>query len=249
MLNRALLLFLLALFLPFISRAETFQDTSRLNLPPPSIESGYPDNYFHLQKKIVRWNDRSKLVFVYISIAGYLPNWQPENVQLVKSAFAEWQHALHNRLIFMFVKDPNRADMIVQWWDIVQPDAERGACGLNRVMTWGKYIAQNDIYIALRHATGLPFRPEQIYATALHEIGHSLGIREHSDNPADIMAPAVSATIHLTQRDINTANMIYAHKADYTNPPGYRLSQFEAFKKTQKKSSWLILPIPVPIPL
>lgn len=231
------------------SGAETLQNTPQTHSTPLSSASPNLDNYFHLQNKIVRWNDHSKLVFVYISTADYLPNWNPGNVQLVKNAFAEWQRALHNRLIFMFMKDPSQADVIVEWWDVAQPNAEKGACGLNRVTTWGKYIAQNDIYIALRQVTGTPFQPEQLYSTALHEIGHSLGIRVHSDDRADIMAPAGSSTIHLTQRDINTANMIYAHKADYTNPPGYRLSQFEAFKKTQKKSYWFILPIPIPIPL
>jgi hypothetical protein len=238
-------LLLLALGFSLQCQAET-QPSAPQTMPlAEPLASSNLDNYFHLQHKIYRWNDHSKLVFVYISTADYLPDWQPGNVQLVKNAFAEWQRALHNRVIFMFMKDPSQADMIVQWWNIVQPNSEK--CGLNMVSTWGKFIAKNDIYLALHHRDGVPFRPEQLYSATLHEIGHSLGIREHSDNPTDLMAPVESSTIHLTQRDINTVNMIYAHKANYMNPPGYRLSQFDAFKKTQKHGGWMIIPIPIPL--
>jgi hypothetical protein len=50
--------------------------------------------------------------------------------------------------------------------------------------------------------------------------------------------------------------MVYAAKADYANPEGYHLSNFDAFKKTQKGHRLTIvwvpmpgIPFPVPIPL
>lgn len=215
-----------------------------------SISSSQPsDNYFHLQKRIYRWNDHSKFMLVYISTAADLPDWKPENVNLVKQAFAEWQKALQNRIMFVFVKEPSNADVVVSWWNLAQADVERGACGINRSKTWGKYIANDDIYISLHGDDGSPWKADVLYSTALHEIGHAIGIKVHSDNPVDIMAPSVSSTQHLTQRDINTINLIYAHKADYTNPTSYHLAQFYAFQKTQKRHVLICFPLPIPVPI
>jgi hypothetical protein len=64
--------------------------------------------------------------------------------------------------------------------------------------------------------TGLPTstepmltRQQRVSAVMLHELGHALGLWGHSPNPADIMAPALSDTRDLTQRDINTIRRLY----------------------------------------
>lgn len=218
---------------------------------PMSPARGVPPmlagDYFRLQHKICRWSDKTKFVLVYISTADYLPDWKPWNVQIVKDALTEWQHALDNRLIFIFLNDPSQADVVVNWWNTATPEVEKGASGLNSYQTWGKYLAKNDVFISLHSRTGEAWDSNVLYATALHELGHMIGIREHSNNPADIMYPSTTQQIHLSQRDINTMKMIYAAKADYTNPPGYHLSHFKDFQKTQKHSSWI--PIIIPIPL
>lgn len=205
------------------------------------------DNYFRLQRKICRWSDKTKFVLVYISTADYLPDWKPWNVQIIKDALAEWQRALENRLIFVFLNDPSQADVVVQWWNTSTPQVEKGASGLNSYQTWGKYLAKNDVFISLHSDAGEPRDASVLYATALHELGHMIGIREHSDNPRDIMYPVTTNQIHLSQRDINTMKMIYAAKPNYTNPPGYHLSRFKDFQKTQKGGLWI--PIIIPIPL
>ena len=55
---------------------------------------------------------------------GYLRDWNPVDVQIVKDAFAEWQHAMNNRLMFIFMNDPTNADVTVNWWDTTQPSVE-----------------------------------------------------------------------------------------------------------------------------
>lgn len=204
-------------------------------------------DYFNLQQKIYRWSDQTKFVLVYISEPRYMRDWQAWDTQVVKDAFAEWQRALNNRLIFVFMNDPNQADVVVNWWDTTNPQVEHGACGLNMSQTWGKYISNNDIYFSLHNAAGQVWSPSQLYPTALHEIGHMIGIKVHSDSPHDIMYWTTTQELHLSARDINTVKRIYATKANFTNPPGYHLAHFDEFKKTQKHSFWL--PIMIPIPL
>lgn len=202
-------------------------------------------DYFHRQRKIYRWSDQTKFVLVHISAPQHLPDWRPENVEAVKAAFAQWQQAMGNRVMFVFMNDTANVDVTIHWWNTVSTNVEKGACGLNKTETWGKYISKNDVFISLHGEDGAPWSPDQVYSTALHEIGHMLGIKEHSDNPNDVMA-AASATTQLTARDINTMKRIYARKADYTNPPGYHLSHFEAFKQTQKGNGiWIPIMIPV----
>lgn len=204
-------------------------------------------DYFNLQQKIYRWSDKTKFVLVYISEPRYMQDWQPVDTQVVKDAFAEWQHGLDNRLIFVFMNDPNQADVVVNWWDTTNAQVEHGACGLSMSQTWGKYISRNDIYFSLHSASGQTWNPNQLYPTALHEIGHMIGIKVHSDSPHDIMFWSTTQQLHLSERDINTVKRIYATKANFTNPPGYHLSHFDEFKKTQKSGFWLPILIPIPI--
>lgn len=241
-----------------ISGPAVSQTPPAANAPQPgpqmasaTLQTGaqaYAGDYFRLQKKIYRWSDQTKFVLVYISTANYLPDWQPWNVQIIKDAFAEWQRAMDNRLIFVFMNDPSQADVVINWWNTATPEVEKGACGLNSYQTWGKYLARNDVYISLHGRTGEAWDSDVLYSTALHEIGHMIGIREHSDNSTDIMYPSTTRQRHLSQRDINTMKMIYAAKANYANPPGYHLSHFKDFQKTQKNRG-LWIPIIIPIPL
>lgn len=219
--------------------------TASLNVNPPA----YAGDYFHLQKKIIRWSDQTKFVLVYVSAPNHLPDWQPWNPQIIRDAFGEWQRALNNRIIFVFMNDTAQTDMVVNWWNIAAPGVESGASGFSTGKLWGKYMAQNDIYIALHNSRGGLHTPQELYAIALHEIGHSLGIKTHSDRPDDIMYPVTTNLSRLSQRDINTVLRIYASKPDYVNPPGYHLSRFADFQKTQKGKGGLRIPIPILIPI
>ena len=49
-----------------------------------------------------------------------------------------------------------------------------------------------EIDFATTDIKGKVFDDSDIYATAIHEIGHALGISGHSDNPKDIMYPVSS---------------------------------------------------------
>ncbi|HEY9688146.1 MAG TPA: matrixin family metalloprotease [Coleofasciculaceae cyanobacterium] len=247
---------LLALNLPVLAQPEIPPELNTDSAPLATIPAVYTGqavnmaadagDYFSRQRKIHRWSDQTRFVLVHISAPGHLPDWRAENVAVVKAAFAEWQRALGNRLIFVFMKDTTDADVTIHWWNTATPGAEKSACGLNMYKTWGKYIAQNDIYLSLHRSNGMTWTPDQLYSVALHEIGHMIGIKEHSDNPTDIMAEATNETLHLTARDINTMKRIYASKPHYTNPPGYHLSHFEDFRKTQKGGLWIPIIIPIP---
>jgi hypothetical protein len=231
-------------------RAEEPMPASLTALKPASAEA--PDDYFALErKKITRWNDQTKYITVYIADGSYLPGWNPENPLRVKAAFQEWEQAMAPRFHFIYMPDERGADVKVLWAARIAHDQIGEAAGVNEYQTWGKFISKNDIKLALVHPTGRALPPPMIQSVALHEIGHMLGLKAHSDNPNDIMYPVESPASwdevqHLSQRDINTLRLVYESKPDYTNPEGYHLSNFDSFKKTQKGHRVTLMWIPVP---
>ena len=227
--------FRLAILLALIFHSLMPSSAKALSTVPNQPHASAPlarGDYFHQQKKIYRWSDQTRFVLVYIATAAFLPDWQPWHVPLIKDAFADWQHAMNNRLMFIFMNEPTQADITVNWWNQAQVGVEAGASGLNRVKTCGRYISENDIYLSLHDNNGKPWSPTEMYPFALHEIGHMIGIQEHSDNPDDILAPVVRPQMHITARDIATLQRIYAARADYTNPPGMHMSQFDAMQRS-----------------
>ena len=51
---------------------------------------------------------------------------------------------------------------------------------------------------------------DEIYAVAVHEIGHAIGILGHSSNRNDIMYPTTDIIgIHASNRDVNTIRQFY----------------------------------------
>jgi predicted Zn-dependent protease len=192
------------------------------------------DDYLGKQSKMYRWSDQTHFVMVYIQQAPNLPAWRAENIPVVRAAFSEWQAALSNRILFVFTPNPNQADVTVSWWDTPPSDVEPGACGSQQVAFWDKYMARNNIALSLHDANNAAWPADKLYSFALHEIGHMMGISEHSDNPDDIMAPVIYMQRHLSARDTATIRRLYATKTPYTNPPGYHLARFQDFQRLQE---------------
>ena len=254
---------------PVQTQATTLASTLSGNAIPPVSNlmlsttdnlSALPPDYFDLQKpKIMRWNDQAKYLLVYISDGSYLPGWNPNNPNLVKAAFQEWEQAMAPRFHFIYMPDERGADVKVIWVTRLTPEASGEAAGVNELQTWGKFIAKNDIKLALISPEGRAYTPSATQSIALHEIGHMLGLRAHSTQRSDVMYPSMTPESwetpqHLSTRDINTLHRVYEAKADYKSPPGYHLSNFDQFKRTQHGRRmtfmWISMPgVPFPVPI
>lgn len=240
------------------AESQTFAPSSS----PSAISDANPisPDYFDLERqKIFRWNDQTRYIMVYIADGSYLPGWNPENPERVKAAFYEWEQAMSPRFHFIFMPDERGSDVKVFWTPTLDHTAAGEEAGLNEYQTWDKYFCKNDIKLTLMHHNGRIYSPNLIQSVALHEIGHMLGLKAHSNFPGDVMYPSTavgdySQVQHLSQRDINTMRLVYQSKPNYTNPEGYHLANFNQFKKTQHghriTMMWVPVPgVPFPVPI
>lgn len=140
-----------------------------------------------------RWNVRP--IKVYIPGDSY-------SSQIMKNAFLQWQTRTNSAVWFNFIGSDKQenADITVHFVDTNTKCGSLSAIGCThyKVNADGFYV-HNDIYIAsrtvmqlvgddgtvARKTTAIP--PEQVYRVMLHEIGHAIGIAQHSTNPNSIM--------------------------------------------------------------
>lgn len=184
-------------------------------------------SYTYKTGDVTRWNDTTTEILVYLTEGTSLEGWNPENTNLAKLAFDEWSDKINHRLNFKFTTDPDNYDVKFSW--VQEPfesndNSEHVPVGINKTGTWGNLLRYSDIEISLKNMDKRLFSKEALYSTILHEIGHMIGLKEHSNNPADIMYPFTKGG-GISERDLQTFNELYSKEPTYTNPSGIKLSQ------------------------
>jgi predicted Zn-dependent protease len=176
------------------------------------------------------WDSTHQTIAVYID--PRYPQYLPE----VKQAFIAWQQALNSMFAFTFVPDANQSDVAITWADSLPQDERHPdnvyTTGLTHSTSNQLFIFRNDIEFRVKTPAQQPIAPGDLYNTALHEIGHMLGIKGHSDSPADIMTPVSHDDGHrrlVTHRDVNTLRYLYQTMVNaprILTPPNVRLAVF-----------------------
>lgn len=199
------------------------------------ITLGSGSNYIEqapMDSKILRWDVKKFPLKVYIknSSSKQIPQYYDSEI---KKAFVQWQKSTNNLVKFEFVNDSSASDIQV---DIVSSDS-------------GKSCKDNDCKYVVAHTSpdingdllkkmtiifydsnnlGQPFSQKDVYNTALHEIGHSLGIMGHSydkddvmymesDGGEDVFSAFKSGFQALSYKDLNTIVLLYRLIPDISN--------------------------------
>jgi hypothetical protein len=153
---------------------------------------------------IARWPERTASpVRVWIDERSALAMADQMRAANVRRAFGDWAPA-RVPITFAFVQDSAGADVRVTFVE----QFEGGASGRTlwkRDTNW--WIQGGEIILSLRNTSGGYLNNDQLYAIALHEVGHLLGL-DHSSRPGAIMAAHVSV-LALTPEDIATMRLIY----------------------------------------
>lgn len=130
-----------------------------------------------------------------------------------QKAFEQWQTKSGNLASFNFVNSPEKAKIIVNFTDKLESTSTKESfiAGYSKPSYEGIHLSKSEIYILTADPQSKTELDDNfIFATTLHELGHSLGFVGHSPNPNDVMAASSETPkTELTQRDINTLNVFY----------------------------------------
>jgi hypothetical protein len=150
-----------------------------------------------------RWPDRwGEPLRVYL-VEGGVPGYSPRMGEFVREAFARWEQTGIG-VRFNMVLDSTDADVLVRWID--RFDFDRAG---QTDLTWDQLgrVRHATISLALRTHGGTPLPEGALFAVAVHEAGHAIGL-PHSADTSDVMFPA-TRTGTLTARDRRTVEVLY----------------------------------------
>lgn len=147
---------------------------------------------------------RSKIVW---SAAGTTAKDGPDYAKLVEQAFNTWGDASGGALKFRFVPLPTDSDLSCEWTDDKSKLVHSFASGVTVGGTNSSGQRTSKIFLLIKPGDKT-FDKSEFYTTALHEIGHSLGLG-HSSNPDDVMYFASSSATDLSANDRSRMRALY----------------------------------------
>lgn len=156
-----------------------------------------------------------------------------------------WARASNGKLSFVLVEDPKLSDLAISFTqtpaDVVprpgEPPVEQGLTRFfldNRLDqgTGFRLIQRAQVQLLLiRPSSQKPLALDEIKEISLHELGHALGLRGHSENSSDIMYfnQSYRQLPALTKRDKATMARLYASYPALSNSgvSGFSLAPYE----------------------
>ena len=158
--------------------------------------------------RVSRWKKSKLNVFCDFSLIGPYADIDFYTSSTFR-AFNEWISALNDVIDFVPIKSSDGADITYQFkwvnfWQQLLSSGSIGSC---------EYTVHNQTkeFIKAKVKIGLADK-KCVYPIMLHEIGHSLGICDHSPAPRDIMFSTVCEKHkQLTENDIRVINILYSY--------------------------------------
>ena len=203
-----------------IDNKESIDFTSDIKPDIESIDINYPGNYIERAVTIgqlIRWNPETFPLRVYIEKDPGLPDYFYKEV---KKAFDAWKKASGNYFRFIYTESEDYADIRCKFDKSYDRDIKNGLMtgGHSAIKIVNNQLKYSEIVFAVYGTNNKYIKPKIMRYNAKHEIGHSLGIRGHSINPADIMYP-VSRNFKgdISRGDINTLRLLYSIVPDISN--------------------------------
>ena len=184
---------------PYLSNETKYVEDS----PEYSAKNDYFVNALSSKSQIMRW--------AQMPVSVYIPDGKYK--ETIKSAFQTWENGSKGIVSFTYVTNPQKAQIEVSLKNKIESSATERSyiAGLTKPYYKGINLVKVEVTLLdINPNTKQPQTKEKIYATALHEIGHALGMKGHSPNASDVMfASGSGAKKTLSARDYNTLKLLY----------------------------------------
>ena len=132
------------------------------------------------------------------------------------SAYQSWQRASENLVSFVFVENPNDANMKCYF----KNTDNKKSIGVHAFSVNGNTITGSTIIFNKTDEKNHSLDSKQLYSSALQEIGHSLGLTGKSPSIYDVMYPiGTKFNTEITTRDLKTLGLVYSVIPDITDTP------------------------------
>jgi predicted Zn-dependent protease len=125
--------------------------------------------------------------------------------------FDQWKIATGGRVSYVVTMDSEEADIVVHFEQRSGSIQENSQLGLTTTIAVEATLVHADLNLHIYELMSVEEALVGLRETAAHEFGHALGIKDHSDNPDDVMFPTHDSdnAKQLTDRDVNTLKTAY----------------------------------------
>ena len=161
---------------------------------------------------------------VHIESGDGVVGFDPRFGEILRTAFGEWSKASEGKVTFRFVDNSDDADIRCSWTSDPSQFKNHGEGGEAKILYDPAIgtVESATIVILTVATVGLDkISDNRMRFAALHEVGHALGLAEHSPNPEDIMFFADSPADlkrGLTERDRQTILRLYTSNPSSGSP-------------------------------
>lgn len=190
------------------------------------------DNYIFnaaMGNDILRWDIKSFPLKVFVESSDSVPDYY---IDSLNRALNLWSSST-NFVKFTKVNSEPEADIVIKFKDIPSDICNGNVCKYTVAYTEpsinnDKILKKMTLTFYKTNPRNEKFSQKEIYNTALHEIGHTLGIMGHSDNSEDLMYALKDGDIDtynffrsenqgLTMRDLKTLVLLYRIEPTISN--------------------------------
>ena len=178
-----------------------------VGLTPASPSTSAPVRLW--QKPIVVWVQPKMPAFLSLKQAQRL---QVSSLE-VENLLRQWQPAFPSSVSIELTDQETLAAIKIYWVEVIEtslPNTAPFNSGLTQWQVDNNQLTGATVRIAVKGPSGQARTKVALLQTTLHELGHALGLAQHSLQPGDIMAAHGVGSYHVSPNDLTRLQALYS---------------------------------------